>query len=155
MRVKELSLGVSIYPDVWVEAYDLSAPICTTPLLSQGLYFFFMCAKTCCEREEKRKDQPQMRKGVVQNSILEPGFCPNTMGELGVMDLKAVVDPDGHTSLRLARGRNEREVLQEGDIIATQGAREEGPQDDDLVGHKTLDGEVSDGEGWLERRPGW
>lgn len=56
----------------------------------------------------------------VCHGLPQTGLGPQTVGKAGVVNLEAVVDPQGHAALGLARRGGEREPAEEGDIIAGQ-----------------------------------
>jgi hypothetical protein len=101
-----------------------------------------------------RQHTPEMSDIFAEQGLFQPRLCPQPVCEPSVVDLEAVVDPHGLAALGPARGGDEGQLAEEGDVVPAQRAGEEGPQDDHLVRDEGLEREVDDGQGGLEWRPG-
>lgn len=90
------------------------------------------------DKGQNADNAPQLGRIATQESLLESRLGPQAVGEPRVVDLVAVVHPDGVAALGLARGRDERQLAEKGDVFPAERAREEGPQHDNLVLHDRL-----------------
>ena len=90
----------------------------------------------------------------MEKSLLQASLFPEPAGKEGIIDLEAVIDADSLATLGAGGGCLHGQGPEEANVVAAQGAREEGGQQGDLGGGIVqLGSQIDDGEWRFELRP--
>lgn len=110
--IEELSFGISIDADIFVQTQDLA-----TPYLSRSRLF----------QLDAVNNRPH-------HHLPQPRLAPQPRRETCILHLKAIIYPHRLAALGLARRRRQRQRAEKIDVLLTQCRRPEVGDGEDLVG---------------------